>query len=109
MLKGIGTDIIEIKRIEKAIKNAHFVERFFTQNEILYANSKSNKVETFAGIFCAKESVAKAMGTGFRDIKFHDIEILHDELSKPYLKDKNILISISHCKEYATATAIIKG
>lgn len=105
MIKGIGTDIIEINRIAKAIKRKHFLNRVFTENEIAYAN---NKVETLAGMFCAKESIVKAMGTGFESLDFHKFEILHDDKGKPYVKDKNIMITISHCKEYATATAIIK-
>lgn len=107
MILGLGTDIIEIKRIEKAIKSEHFVKRVFTENEILYAENKSNKSQTYAGLFCAKESVVKALGTGFIDIALKDIEILHDNLGKPYVKNYNMLISISHCKEYATAQAIL--
>ena len=104
---GIGTDIIEIKRIEKAIKSQHFIERVYTPKEIEYIKNKGNKSQTFAGIFCAKESVCKAIGTGFSGKKFHDIEILHDEKGKPFVSGINVLITISHCKEYATSTAIL--
>lgn len=107
MISGIGTDIIEISRIKKAILSSHFIHRVFTTAEIEYAMSKGKPEQTFAGIFCAKESIVKAYGTGFAGRKFHDIEILHDNLGKPYCCDKNISISISHCKEYATATALI--
>lgn len=106
MILGLGTDIIEISRIEKATKSEHFVKRVFTPNEIEYAKTKSNKAQTYAGLFCAKESIVKALGTGFRELKFHDIEILHDDLGKPYVKNFNMIISISHSNEYATATAI---
>ncbi|MFI3226440.1 MAG: holo-ACP synthase [Clostridia bacterium] len=108
MFNGIGTDIVEILRIKKAVESEHFMHRVFTKNEIDYAMSKGNPEQSFAGIFCAKESIVKAMGTGFSGVKFHDIEILHDELGKPYCTNENILISISHCKEYATAMAFIK-
>ena len=109
MFKGIGTDIIEISRIKKAILSEYFINRVFTKEEIKYAMNKGNPEQSFAGMFCAKESIVKAMGTGFSDMKFHDIEILHDEKGKPYCIDENILISISHCKEYATSVAFIKG
>lgn len=109
MFKGIGTDIIEISRIKKAIQSEHFIHRVFTKNEIEYATSKGNPEQSFAGMFCAKESIVKARGTGFVDFKFHDLEILHKENGMPYCSDENILISISHCKEYATAVAFIKG
>lgn len=107
MIKGIGTDIIEISRIKKSIESEHFVNRVFTKNEILYALKKAKPEQTFAGIFCAKESIVKAMGTGFYKNKFHDIEIIFDDLGKP--TNKYAQISISHCDEYATAVAIIEG
>lgn len=106
MIKGIGTDIIEIARVRKAVSKEHFVNRVFTEKEIEYARSKGDFAQTFAGIFCAKESIIKAWGCGF---PFQEIEILHDENGKPYCKDQKIFISISHCKEYATAMAVIEG
>ncbi|MFI3115766.1 MAG: holo-ACP synthase [Clostridia bacterium] len=105
MIKGIGTDIIEIERIRKAVLKEYFVKRVFTANEIAYAESKGDFAQTFAGIFCAKESIIKAKGRGF---PFHELEILHDENGKPYCSDEKIFISISHCKEYATAMAVIE-
>lgn len=108
MFNGIGTDIIEICRMRNAIKKEHFLNRVFTQNEIEYAKTKKDMAETLAGIFCAKESVVKAFGVGFRGLKFHDIEVLHDKFGKPYFSDPKVMISISHCKDYATAVAIIK-
>lgn len=109
MISGIGTDIIEISRIRKAIKKEYFLHKVFTDIEIEYASSKKDMAESLAGIFCAKESIVKAFGTGFRGFKFLDIEILHDDFGKPFMADENIMISISHCKDYATAVAFIKG
>ena len=114
---GIGNDIIEINRIEKAIKKANFITKVFTENEIKLFEIKSNRAEFFAGRFAGKEAVSKALGTGFREFSLTDIEILNNELGKPYVIFKNSIesynkkyfidISISHCKEYATAVAII--
>ena len=115
---GLGTDIVEVKRIEKAInKTSGFVTKVFTGKEIEYCESKPNKYERYAGRFCAKEAVSKAFGTGVRDFKLCDIEINNDSLGKPEVilygtlesKRNNIEIhlTISHCKEYGTATAII--
>lgn len=115
---GLGTDIVEVKRIEKAInKTSVFVTKVFTSKEIEYCESKPNKYERYAGRFCAKEAVSKALGTGVRDFKLCDIEINNDSLGKPEVilygtlesKRNNIEIhlTISHCKEYGTATAII--
>lgn len=114
---GIGNDIIEINRIEKAIKKANFITKVFTENEIKLFEIKGNRSEFFAGRFAGKEAVSKALGTGFREFSLTDIEILNNELGKPYVTFKNSIesynkkyfidISISHCKEYATAVAII--
>lgn len=117
MILGLGNDIVEIKRIEKALVNSKFKERLYTEKEIEIIDKKGGKVESYAGKFSAKEAISKAFGTGIRDFNFKDIEILNDELGKPYanlhgiLKERytefKIELSISHCKEYATAVAII--
>ena len=114
---GIGNDIIEIKRIENAVKKESFVKKVFTEKEIEYIISRGGRAETYAGKFSAKEAVSKALGTGVRGFSPNDIEILNNELGKPYVIFKNSIegfnskyfveISISHCREYAVATAII--
>jgi len=121
MIIGIGTDIIEIKRIEKVINRTHsFIEKSFTNNEIEYFKSKGLKGNVIAGNFAAKEAISKAMGTGFRGFGLKDIEVLRDKLGKPIVKlsDKiyelldikefNIHISISHSKENAIAYAVME-
>jgi len=114
---GLGTDIIEISRIEKAIKNLKFIQKIYTEEEIKLIVLKGNKAETYAGRFAAKESISKALGTGMRKISFSDIEIINNKLGKPIVRFKNSIedynkkylveISISHCREYAISTAII--
>ncbi|MCT4507627.1 MAG: holo-ACP synthase [Tepidibacter sp.] len=118
---GTGIDIIEIERIKKAIKkNNRFLERIYTQKEIEYFKQKNYKSQTIAGNFAAKEAISKAFGTGIRGYNFKDIEILRNSLGKPVVKlynelyklsekseMKEILLSISHSKEYAVANAII--
>lgn len=120
MIKGIGIDIIEIERIKKAVeKNEKFLHRIFTEQELLFFSAKHYQLNTIAGNFAAKEAVMKAMGTGLRDFKWVDIEILRDELGKPIVHlHKNareivekqgiseIMVSISHSRDYAVAQAI---
>lgn len=117
----IGIDIIEIERIKNAVsKNIKFLDRNFTTLEIEYFKLKNFKPETIAGNFAAKEAISKAIGTGIRGFDFKDIEVLRDELGKPIVKTYNNLekmcidfnveevkVSISHCKDYAVANAIV--
>ena len=121
MIIGIGNDIIEIERIEKAILKEGFKNKLYTERELENILKRGNRVETYAGIFSAKEAISKAIGTGVRNFALTDLEILNDELNKPYviiserldkiLKSKSenykIEISISHSKLYATAVAIV--
>ena len=80
---GIGTDIVEVERIEKSINRTEkFLEKVFTKREVDYCNSKPNRYERYAGRFCAKEAVSKALGTGVRNFKLTDMEILNDELDR---------------------------
>ncbi|MCX7905065.1 MAG: holo-ACP synthase, partial [Caloramator sp.] len=68
MIVGIGTDIIEIERIKRAIeRNRLFINKIYTENEIEYLKNKNT--ESYAGYFCAKEAVAKALGTGISGFK----------------------------------------
>lgn len=118
MIIGIGNDLIEIKRVEKACRNQAFLTRYFSAREIEQAGGKAEKL---AGDFAVKEAVAKAFGTGFRGFMPGDIQVLRDELGKPYveLSDTakeavaaygrvNIFVTISNVKEYATACAVIE-
>lgn len=118
MLLGIGNDIVEIARIERAIQNESFKKRVYTPKEIDWIEKKgTGKMASYAGRFSAKEAISKAMGTGVRGFNLVDIEILNDELGKPVVEFKNNLVeemrnkkvelSISHSREYATAIAII--
>ena len=63
---GIGTDIVNIKRIEKSIKlnGNKFKNKIFSKNEILYCEKKKNPRSFYAKRFAAKEALSKALGTG---------------------------------------------
>ena len=121
MIVGIGNDIIEIERIEKAISKEGFKNKVYTQRELENIEKRGNRTETYAGIFSAKEAISKAIGTGVREFSLTDLEILNNDLGKPYVvvsekldkilktkkEDYQIEISISHSRKYATAMAII--
>jgi holo-[acyl-carrier protein] synthase len=119
MIYGIGTDIIEVKRIEDSIERfgQRFLDRIFTLQEQNYCLHHKDSARHFAGRFAAKEAIVKAIGTGFRNgISWMDIEIINDPHGKPivHLSEKMqeiidsavIHLSISHGRDYATAFAI---
>lgn len=116
MIVGIGTDIIEVKRVKTACERGAFLTRYFTSKEISFL--KEN-YQSIASNFAVKESVAKAFGTGFRGFEMIEIEVLRDELGAPYvclygnaLEKANSLhvdkihVSISNIAMYATAYVV---
>ena len=121
MIIGIGTDILEIERIETAVKRTqNLMNNMFTENAIKIFESRGFRSEVIAGNFAAKEAVSKAVGTGFRDFGVKDIEILRDELGKPIVNlsskvykvikrnDVSIHVSISHNRTNAIAYAVME-
>ena len=109
----IGIDIIKVDRINKKLENQTFLNKVFSVKEIEYAASRQNPVQTFAGLFAAKEAVLKALGTGICSTDLNQVQILHTDLGQPYCKldgkktFKNINISISHDDGFAVAVAVL--
>ena len=123
---GIGVDIVSNKRIKASIKNKNFLIRIYGKSEIINLKKVHNKTNYLSKRFAAKEALAKAIGTGFRDgLNFKDIEILNNKLGKPYyvlgsklkaliikkkkIKNFNLFLSISDEKDYSVAFAIIQA
>lgn len=122
---GIGTDIIECPRIGRMIEQHGelFLRRVYTDREIRYCQARKHAMEHFAGRWAAKEAILKAMGTGWsRGIAWTDVEVRNQEGGAPKVlvcggaKEialergiADILISISHCRTYATAYALAVG
>ncbi|HLS36577.1 MAG TPA: holo-ACP synthase [Bacillota bacterium] len=117
MIKGIGIDLIELKRIEASIdKSDKLMQRILTpkeQEHFQNLRSQSRKVEFLAGRFAAKEAFAKATGQGIGKLSFQHIEVLSNKNGAPiitaqgYEKEK-LWISISHSETYAIAQVIIE-
>lgn len=116
---GIGNDIIEVARVRKAIERhgLHFLNRLFTSREQDYCHKYKDSAPHFAGRFAAKEAIAKALGTGIgASVQWHEIEIINNDQGKPIvhlseaLKARfhhpRLLLSISHCQDYAAAVAL---
>ncbi|MGZ8322512.1 MAG: holo-ACP synthase [Rhodoplanes sp.] len=88
MIIGIGTDIVDILRIERTIARfgERFLDRIFTAKERARAERRANRVPTYAKRFAAKEACAKALGTGFRKgVFFRDIGVVNLASGQPTL------------------------
>ena len=122
---GIGVDIIDNARIKNSIRNKKFLRRIYGSQELLKSKKIFNKTNYFAKRFAAKESLSKAIGTGFKDgLNFKDIQILNDKLGKPYfsktkkiddiifkkfkIKKYDLFLSISDEKDYSVAFTILQ-
>ena len=123
MIIGIGTDIIEVKRIERLLdRQKRFRERIFTPGEIEYCEHKANSAQNYAARFAVKEALLKAIGTGWREgVAFNEIEVKNNKKGKPELvlsgtvkaiTDEmgvtNIQVSISHLKDLAIGMVILE-
>ena len=122
---GAGVDIVENSRIKKSITNNTFLNRVFTNKEILISKKIKNKTSYFAKRFAAKEAFVKSLGTGFRyGLNLKDISIINDKLGKPSFfinkKIKNLIkkrfkinsfnffLSISDEKKYSIAFVVFQ-
>ena len=83
MIKGIGTDIVEISRIAALIakRGETFLQRVFTPEELVHCGRAAHRL---AGRFAAKEAFFKALGTGFRGFKWHEVQVCNGDLGAPY-------------------------
>ena len=114
----IGVDIIEIDRVAKAASKGSFMVKTFTKGELEYYERTGKRDETLAGMFAAKEAVAKASGRGLMSgYKLTDIEVGHTDTGQPHIMlyggAKDLFgglvpkISISHNKTMAIAFCVV--
>ena len=121
---GIGTDIANINRIKKSLKNKDFIKRLFDKNEVKKCSRQINKANCYAKRFAAKEAFSKAIGTGIsKGINFDEIIVYNIKSGKPGIrllgntkkvvnkiinkKKINIFLSLSDDKPFAVATVVI--
>lgn len=116
MIAGIGTDLVEIYRIEEMILRGRHLSRIFTTTELAYAKDNAT---TLAGNFAVKEAVSKVFGTGFFGVEPYEIEVMRDQRGAPFINLSGqaeilalklgidqIHVSITNTAEYAQAFAI---
>ena len=124
MIFGIGTDLVEIKRIESINSIDKFANKILSKNELSLFNSlkEEKKITFLSKQFAGKEAISKAIGTGItKQTRFKDIEILRDENGKPilnaidgfkkYMNDLGITkthVSLSDERNYAIAFAVLE-
>ena len=123
MIIGIGVDLVEVSRIEKALQQEGFKEKIFTDEEIAYCESKKcHAAESFSGRYAVKEAVGKALGTGILPGQFEKIETLPDATGVPQVhllgpvlitamnrRVNKFHVSISHTKDLAIAQVVLEG
>lgn len=116
-----GTDIIEISRVKESIQSLgeKFKNKIYTEDEIAYCESKGKqKYQHYAARFAAKEAIFKSISEELKDesiLDWKNYEIISGKNGRPYVnilgintnKIENIDISLSHCKEYATANVVV--
>src|SRR5258705_9141104 len=125
MVLGLGTDLIETRRVQESIDRfgERFLERIFTAGEIAYClRKKKNAAESFAARFAAKEAGAKALGTGIGcGVTWKEIEVGREPGGRPTLKlhgraaqlakaagVRRIALSLTHTAELAMASVTME-
>ncbi len=114
---NIGIDLVQVSRFKKLITNKTFINNNFTENEIMYIESRNNNISTIAGLYASKEAFLKSIKKGINNYSLKDIEISHDANNAPFIiihnqllnmfRDKKIDLSISHDGDFATAIVIV--
>ncbi len=118
---GIGTDLVEVRRVRAALEKYgdRFRNRVFTEAESGFCEQLGDKYPSYAGRFAAKEAFSKALGTGLRGaIGWRDIEVHDNERSRPtitvtgraaaLLGGRKVHLSITHLSDYASAMVVIE-
>jgi holo-[acyl-carrier protein] synthase len=124
MVLGLGTDLIEIERIQVSMDRfgERFLERVFTAGEIAYCRRKKQSAESFAARFAAKEAGAKALGTGIsRGVSWKEIEVRRELGQRPTLHFsgragelaeamgvRSVQLTLSHSRKLAIAVAVVE-
>ena len=115
---SVGIDLVEVKRIEKLMKNPRFFERVLGESEYSQLRKRGLKPQSVSINFCAKEAFSKALGTGIRVFALREVELIRDYLGRPSLKlsgkalkiaqERNLQFTVSatHTKEYASVVVI---
>ena len=125
MIIGMGTDLVEIERIQRSVERFgdRFLRRVYTAGEIAYCTRKKNFAESFAARFAAKEAGAKALGTGISfGVSWTEFEVVRERTGKPSLRLSGraaqiaqrlgvarTVVSLTHTRGLALAVVVLEG
>ena len=125
MILGLGIDIVEIDRIERAASRhgGRFLRRIFTEAEREFADSTARPAEHLAARFAAKEAAAKALGTGVAGgVRFREMEVVREGSGKPSMRlsgraaerarelgATRVHVSLTHTRSHAAAVVVLEG
>jgi holo-[acyl-carrier protein] synthase len=125
MVLGVGTDLMEIARIDHSIHRfgERFLQRVFTEREIQYCQRKKNAAESFAARFAAKEAGAKALGTGIsHGVSWLELEVTRERSGRPTLQLSGraaqraqrlgvtgISLSLTHSRDLTMAVVVMES
>ena len=112
----VGTDLIEIARVARALEKPHFVQRVFGEEERAELQARGFPAQSAAVCFCAKEAFGKALGRGIDGFSLQEVQLLHRPSGQPYLALSGraaalagayrFSVSAAHTREYATVTLV---
>lgn len=117
MIAGVGIDLCEVARMERACQSDAFCRRVFTAEELDLAGNSPERFRHLAGFFAAKEAFAKATGLGLSKVGLHNVSVVHDDRGRPQLclsesatlkpyRAARFHLSISHERSLAAAVVI---
>ncbi len=118
MISGIGLDLCDAERMERACRSEAFCRRVFTPDELAYAGEKASRLFHLAAAFAAKEAFAKATGLGVARVGLQNVSVVHDAAGRPFLRvnfnapalapfrSVRFHLSISHDRGIAAAVVI---
>jgi len=124
MILGTGVDVVEVARLAAAVarRGDRFLARVFTRRELAEARGGRARYQGLAGRFAAKEAVLKALGTGLRACRWHDVEVRRGAGGRPEVVlagrlaeraraagVERLHLSISHTRGHAVAVAVAEG
>jgi holo-[acyl-carrier protein] synthase len=114
----VGLDLIELERIERALRREGFRARVYTEAERAYCDSRANPLQSYAGRFAAKEAIGKALGCGVH-FTWREIEVVGRPKPKVHLTGRTaafaerlgvveIDVSLTHSRALAAAVAVVR-